>query len=219
MRLQPVAARGLPGSRCSGLFMLAWPMPVIAVSCRTRPKRSPVTSSAASRKAQPAPCRAGSRRSPPRRRPVHRRRLTCPCPASRNSTSATGERQSGSPQCGPRFWAAASVVLSLCISTPRSRCAWRSSPCGVNSSSAVGAFHALRLPFPPSARRIHRHAALQVAVARLIVLVEVHCPVGAARWPPVAVVSVNPFVASSRTADPSSRNRIFASPAVASPPR
>ena len=42
-------------------------------------------------------------------------------------------------------------------------------------------------------------------------------PVGAARWPPVAVASVKPFIASSRTADPSSRKRIFASPAVASP--
>ena len=44
-------------------------------------------------------------------------------------------------------------------------------------------------------------------------------PTGAARWPPVAVASVKPPVASSRSPSHLSRNRIFAWAASACPPR
>ena len=43
-------------------------------------------------------------------------------------------------------------------------------------------------------------------------------PFGASTLPPFSELSVNPFTASSRIADPSARNRIVASPAVARPP-
>ena len=87
-------------------------IPVIAEICDPAPK-SPVTSSAANFEGSTGPLPrwlSPLMTTPPV--PCIVVGSTCPCPASRNSTSATGECQVRLTRSAPSFWLAASVVIS-----------------------------------------------------------------------------------------------------------
>jgi hypothetical protein len=181
--------------------MLACGLRLSSRSTRSPARNSPVTSSAASLEGHGAFAALALAGDHHPLCPVHRGRLNLPMPGI--AKLDVGHRRApggGSPHRRP---ACDSLCSSLSISTPRSRCV---------------AQLALRGELQLRRRRAPVHLPVRPSLAESIVTPPSRwpcrgwlcssnssCPVGAARWPPVAVVSVKPFVASSRTADPSSR--------------
>ena len=206
-RLVPVpvfAQNSLPAGRPSPFAapLSPWsapsrvPAPVIVRSVESARRTSPVTSSAvifagaADRIAAPAlacnrpprPCRE-SAPVPPE---------SCLGFNTRKSTSATGERQVRRHVRASLPAGLPGLRLSLCNTTPRSRCAWRNWPWPVKSSSAVGEVPCTVRPLPCRLRIPSCFESRTTPPSR--------CPwrgwlcssksivaVGAARCPPVAV--------------------------------